>query len=81
MSSSPGTESSEEWVLLVETPAPELFEKVTNLLERHDYEYRWERDNKPLWEPMPHSTLLIYVKERKADPIRKQLIAENLISE
>jgi hypothetical protein len=70
---SPSSPEPEKPVLLLESPNPSRVATVVNHLEEKDVEYRLVEENKPLWEPHPHSTEKIYVRAGDLDSVRKTL--------
>jgi len=71
----------DDWTVLIENPEAEKITSIIDALEDGNYQYFYEEEDKPIWEPMPHSTQKIYIKKKKLDEIENYLIEQKLLEE
>lgn len=72
---------NEDWILLIEHPNPGIIKNLIDIIEGHDFEFFYEKENKEIWEPYPHSTEKLYIKENQLDDTKEILIMEDVIEE
>jgi hypothetical protein len=70
-----------DWVLLIESQHPENIASIIESLEDADYRYFHEEEEKPIWEPLPHSTQKIYVPQEELDEVENHLTEKGLTKE
>jgi hypothetical protein len=71
-----------DWKFLIEVSIRDeaKIEKLLEIFKESEIEINTMEETKPIWEPLPHSTIKIYVKKQSFEEAKK-LINQNLISE